>query len=739
MTGRILCGFLFVALLVSSAVADDAAEIEEKLEELGVRVSSAGMSLAAESELSRAYRDATQLRRNVVSAEKKHSDFRKGINRLDAQIGGMNQRSTQLNPQLANVRDVATNNRLVGAINALDAQMRLAYQQKERMVEQEAEFHQQVSRARDEYLTHLRSMNELVGQTKKQYVDTDREIVDLIRQYNEASGESLALAPTSGFDASVRRYEKLSGEVYSGEIALRRDRNTYWAGVSINGEVIEMIVDSGASVIALPYEDALKVGVKPGRRDPDVRIQVADGRVITGKSTKIDLVRVGEFTATDVECVVLGAEATNAEPLLGMTFLGNFKFEIDAGKSTLKMTQFGSEDGSSSTRRSARSQSDEEAARTVFPNGDFVHLENLSLSNLKVDSTFSVDGRVLVSPNGQSTAMKVADIVSDFEMTIQGEFSQRGVLYFLIGWDLKTSSGLMIYHDQLSTSGRWKLMEIEDGAVFSVAEQLASAKIGSGMLRIAIDSGELSIEFNGNSIVSDYNLEQYRPGYVVLGTKPNRYRGKEVRIQNIAISETTAEAKQYEKAAGPSADDFAKAQSKDLLKTGSVGTPDHPPIIGSRSGNPISVTATMEVSEDSIKSSSKPDMVVELAQRVDDFELTVSGDFSARGRIYFLVGWDQETSTGFRLDHEQASGLNRWTFFELVDGAVQSETDVADIQIGRNSTVTLRVKDSILSIEVDGQTAIGKFRLKNYQPGSIILGSRSGRAVTVDSVKLREL
>ena len=100
-----------------------------------------------------------------------------------------------------------------------------------------------------------------------------------------------------------------------------------------------MIVDSGASVISLPWELAVTMGLEPKVGDKQILLSMADGRTIPGYLKTIDSVRVGTFTVEKVECAVLGREAVNAEPLLGMTFLGEFQFQLDAAEATLGMTE----------------------------------------------------------------------------------------------------------------------------------------------------------------------------------------------------------------------------------------------------------------------------------------------------------------------------------------------------------------------------------------------------------------
>src|SRR4029453_16452396 len=101
----------------------------------------------------------------------------------------------------------------------------------------------------------------------------------------------------------------------------------------------------GASMISLPYVVAAKLGLKPGPSDPAVQMQLADGRVIEGRRMIIPSVRVGKCEVEKVECAVLGEEAVNAEPLLGMSFLGNFKFEVNADAKTLTMVKIAGAEG----------------------------------------------------------------------------------------------------------------------------------------------------------------------------------------------------------------------------------------------------------------------------------------------------------------------------------------------------------------------------------------------------------
>ncbi len=92
------------------------------------------------------------------------------------------------------------------------------------------------------------------------------------------------------------------------------------AAANVNGRTIDMLVDTGASLVLLTYEDALLAGVDTGALNFNVPILTANGRshVATLELAKIDIDGV----------IVEGVEAAVAErgqlhaSLLGMSFLG---------------------------------------------------------------------------------------------------------------------------------------------------------------------------------------------------------------------------------------------------------------------------------------------------------------------------------------------------------------------------------------------------------------------------------
>nr|WP_261361117.1 retropepsin-like aspartic protease [Aeoliella straminimaris] len=180
----------------------------------------------------------------------------------------------------------------------------------------------------------------MVDQASQVYQSAEEngKLQQAAEELNTATGKDYSLEPSRSLASAIRKLESLEDEVLTEAIPLRRQGRTLYASVTVNGKYDkEMVVDSGASLILLPGPVAKELGVEPTKQDPMVQLVMADGRTITGQLIKLDEVRVGQFTVKDVEAAVLGPDAVAAEPLLGMSFLGNFKFELDAKAGSLTL------------------------------------------------------------------------------------------------------------------------------------------------------------------------------------------------------------------------------------------------------------------------------------------------------------------------------------------------------------------------------------------------------------------
>lgn len=102
----------------------------------------------------------------------------------------------------------------------------------------------------------------------------------------------------------------------------------YFAEADINGTTIAVMVDTGASGVALSYEDADKAGLRPHSLTYDTPVSTANG-VVKAARIKLRRVEVDNVRVRDVDGMVLPQGAMRGS-LLGMSFLSrlsSFKME----------------------------------------------------------------------------------------------------------------------------------------------------------------------------------------------------------------------------------------------------------------------------------------------------------------------------------------------------------------------------------------------------------------------------
>ena len=105
--------------------------------------------------------------------------------------------------------------------------------------------------------------------------------------------------------------------------------------VTVNGRQVKALIDTGASMVALTYEDGRALGlIRPGDRY-DIKIQTGAGET-TARRVVLNNVRVGGISVHDVEAIVT-REGQLPFNLLGMSFLGKLRgFESRDGRLILE-------------------------------------------------------------------------------------------------------------------------------------------------------------------------------------------------------------------------------------------------------------------------------------------------------------------------------------------------------------------------------------------------------------------
>ncbi len=112
-------------------------------------------------------------------------------------------------------------------------------------------------------------------------------------------------------------------------------RGHYVVHPTIDNYRIKMMVDTGASIVALTADDARALGIRPERGARQMLLSTANGTV-TATRTTLREVRLGDIVVRNVDAVVMPPGALSVS-LLGNSFLGKLRgYEVQTGRMVLR-------------------------------------------------------------------------------------------------------------------------------------------------------------------------------------------------------------------------------------------------------------------------------------------------------------------------------------------------------------------------------------------------------------------
>jgi aspartyl protease family protein len=139
-------------------------------------------------------------------------------------------------------------------------------------------------------------------------------------------------APDAGIARSDSGGNRASGRTV--ELSARSGGH-YFVEAEINGRPVGVMVDTGATMVALTYEDARRAGLSPRDSDFTHRVSTANGVARVAPIT-LDRIQIGGILVRDVQAAVL-EEGKLQTTLLGMSFLGKLSsFSMKQGKLVLE-------------------------------------------------------------------------------------------------------------------------------------------------------------------------------------------------------------------------------------------------------------------------------------------------------------------------------------------------------------------------------------------------------------------
>lgn len=149
-----------------------------------------------------------------------------------------------------------------------------------------------------------------------------------------AADQSSATVDVHGKRQTINIGEHISRSVSTGpaSVMLQADsRGHFMAQGQINGGSVRMLVDTGASMIAMSASDAMRLGIDYKKGQPGM-VNTANGAAPVYR-VKLNTVKIGDIELTQVDAVV--QESGLPFALLGMSFLNRTEMRREGEHMTL--------------------------------------------------------------------------------------------------------------------------------------------------------------------------------------------------------------------------------------------------------------------------------------------------------------------------------------------------------------------------------------------------------------------
>lgn len=135
-------------------------------------------------------------------------------------------------------------------------------------------------------------------------------------------------------DPKANSFKKRVGEGRSTQL-FADDSNHFTANVLMNDIYVDVLVDTGATGVAISESVANRLGMSFDEEDFVGVANTANGKVRFAP-TKLDVIEIGDVRVEDVEAFVLPNHALQGKALLGMSFLNKLsRFEFSGDRLVL--------------------------------------------------------------------------------------------------------------------------------------------------------------------------------------------------------------------------------------------------------------------------------------------------------------------------------------------------------------------------------------------------------------------
>jgi clan AA aspartic protease (TIGR02281 family) len=174
--------------------------------------------------------------------------------------------------------------------------------------------------------------NEVAKKLSKAQAEYGMLNADMERAFDALLRKDIDGSLRDGLNHVENMIERYHADWDHKKVPLQREGNTYRVEVQLNGkDFYTFLVDTGASAVVITRQMARELGLTEQDEIRTIACKIANGEIVNGKQVVLDSVSVGNMRAEFVDAIILEEiEGKRLDPLLGMSYLGNFHFRIDA-------------------------------------------------------------------------------------------------------------------------------------------------------------------------------------------------------------------------------------------------------------------------------------------------------------------------------------------------------------------------------------------------------------------------
>ena len=163
-------------------------------------------------------------------------------------------------------------------------------------------------------------------------------------QYTDRDGTVVMVDDESKIPAQYRKKTRTTkagpaGESRATAVRLRGNQALVPVRFSYRNTTVDawLLLDTGATVTVISSSLADRLGIQPASTESRLS-QLANGRVVETSRTRIDSLAVGPKLKYNAEVSIMPSDgpAMGFDGLLGMNFLGEFRYHLDVNTQTIE-------------------------------------------------------------------------------------------------------------------------------------------------------------------------------------------------------------------------------------------------------------------------------------------------------------------------------------------------------------------------------------------------------------------